>query len=328
MTDPRLLMMDEPSMGLAPLVVRDIFRAIQRLRDEGRTVLLVEQNARAALRIADRGYVIETGQARARGRGRLPAQRPRGPARLSREGVPGGLGMMNNGGAMTIWDPRNESMPREDLDQLQLERLQTTLNRVHRSVAFYRGRFEEQGFDPGDFRSLDDLRRLPFTTRAELAEHHPYGLFAVPLREVVRLHAASTATGGRQVVVGHTARDIRTWGELAARVLVAGGRHPGRRGADRLRLRDLPRRLRLPLRRRAHRRVGHPDVGGADGPPARDHARLPQHGAHRPPLGGALARRPPGDREHRPQDALPARRRLQRRALGRAAARAISSRGC
>jgi branched-chain amino acid transport system ATP-binding protein len=62
MTDPRLLMMDEPSMGLAPLVVRDIFRAVQRLRDEGRTVLLVEQNARAALRIADRGYVIETGR--------------------------------------------------------------------------------------------------------------------------------------------------------------------------------------------------------------------------------------------------------------------------
>jgi branched-chain amino acid transport system ATP-binding protein len=62
MTDPRLLMMDEPSMGLAPLVVRDIFRAVARLREEGRTVLLVEQNARAALRVADRGYVIETGR--------------------------------------------------------------------------------------------------------------------------------------------------------------------------------------------------------------------------------------------------------------------------
>jgi branched-chain amino acid transport system ATP-binding protein len=62
MTDPRLLMMDEPSMGLAPLVVRDIFKAVARLREEGRTVLLVEQNARAALRVADRGYVIETGR--------------------------------------------------------------------------------------------------------------------------------------------------------------------------------------------------------------------------------------------------------------------------
>ncbi|HWR97633.1 MAG TPA: ATP-binding cassette domain-containing protein, partial [Candidatus Methanoperedens sp.] len=62
MTDPRLLLLDEPSMGLAPLVVRDIFKAVARLREEGRTVLLVEQNARAALRIADRGYVIETGR--------------------------------------------------------------------------------------------------------------------------------------------------------------------------------------------------------------------------------------------------------------------------
>ena len=123
---------------------------------------------------------------------------------------------------MTIWDPRNETMSREDLAQLQLERLQATLHRVQRSVAFYRRRFSDCGFDPDALRSLDDLRRLPFTTRAELAEHHPYGLFAVPLREVVRLHAA-TAADGRPVVVGHTARDIRTWGELAARVLVAGG---------------------------------------------------------------------------------------------------------
>lgn len=123
---------------------------------------------------------------------------------------------------MTIWDPRNETMSRDDLGQLQLERLQATLHRVQRSVAFYRRRFDECGFDPDALRSLEDLRRLPFTTRAELAGHHPYGLFAVPLREVVRLHA-STSADGRPVVVGHTQRDIRTWGELAARVLVAGG---------------------------------------------------------------------------------------------------------
>ena len=123
---------------------------------------------------------------------------------------------------MTIWDPRNETMGREDLDQLQLERLQATLHRAQRSVDFYRRRFQESRFDPEDCRSLEQLRTLPFTTRADLAEHHPYGLFAVPLREVVRLHSA-TGAGGRPVVVGHTARDIRTWGELAARVLCAGG---------------------------------------------------------------------------------------------------------
>lgn len=123
---------------------------------------------------------------------------------------------------MTIWDPRNETMSREDLAQLQLERLQATLHRVQRSVAFYRRRFGDCGFDPDGLRSVEDMRRIPLTTRAELAEHHPYGLFAVPLREVVRLHA-STSAGGHPVVVGHTARDIRTWGELAARVLAAGG---------------------------------------------------------------------------------------------------------
>lgn len=123
---------------------------------------------------------------------------------------------------MNLWDPRNETMTREDLGQLQLERLQVVLHRAQRNVAFYRRRFEESGFDPDELRGLDDLQRLPFTTRAELAAHHPYGLFAVPLREVVRLHASSAA-GGRPVVVGYTARDIRTWGELVARVLVAGG---------------------------------------------------------------------------------------------------------
>src|SRR5512134_1457994 len=107
---------------------------------------------------------------------------------------------------MTIWDPRNETMPREDLDQLRLERLQATLHRAQRSVAFYRKRFEERRFDPDEFRALEQLQLLPFTTRADLAEHHPYGLFAVPLREVVRLHA-SAAAGGRAAVVGHTASD-------------------------------------------------------------------------------------------------------------------------
>lgn len=123
---------------------------------------------------------------------------------------------------MKIWDQHAETMPREDLAQLQLERLQATLHRVQRSVAYYRHLFDTCGFDPEEFRNLADLRGLSFTTKAQLAEHYPYGMFAVPLREVVRLHATSSTTG-RTAVVGHTARDIHSWSELAARVLTAAG---------------------------------------------------------------------------------------------------------
>jgi phenylacetate-CoA ligase len=113
-------------------------------------------------------------------------------------------------------------MDRTELEQLQLERLEATLTRVVRHVPFYRKRFEEAGFDPDDFRSLDDLRRLPFTTKADLREGHPYGLFAVPLRDVVRVHASSGTTG-LSTAVGYTRNDMRTWAALTARVLVAGG---------------------------------------------------------------------------------------------------------
>ena len=121
-----------------------------------------------------------------------------------------------------IWEPQCECMDRAELEQLQLERLEATLTRVMRHVPFYRKRFEELGFDPDEFRSLDDLKRLPFTTKADLRDNHPYGLFAVPLRDVVRVHASSGTTG-LSTAVGYTRNDMRTWSTLTARVLVAGG---------------------------------------------------------------------------------------------------------
>jgi phenylacetate-CoA ligase len=121
-----------------------------------------------------------------------------------------------------IWEPQHECMDRAELEQLQLERLEATLTRVMRHVPFYRKRFEELGFDPDEFRSLDDLKRLPFTTKADLRDNHPYGLFAVPLRDVVRVHASSGTTG-LSTAVGYTRNDMRTWSTLTARVLVAGG---------------------------------------------------------------------------------------------------------
>jgi phenylacetate-CoA ligase len=120
------------------------------------------------------------------------------------------------------WQPDAECMDREELEQLQLERLEATLNRVYRNVPFYRKRFDEIGFDPDELRSIAALRRLPFTTKADLTESYPYGLFAVPLRDVVRVHT-SGGTGTAAIVMAYTRNDIKTWSNLMARMLVASG---------------------------------------------------------------------------------------------------------
>ena len=120
------------------------------------------------------------------------------------------------------WEPDKECIDREELEQLQIERLQSTLNRVYAHVPFYRKKFDAFGVQPEDIESLSDLARLPFTTKDDLRQNYPYGLFAVPLREVVRIHATSGTTEAAGVI-GYTRNDIRTWSNLAARVLIAGG---------------------------------------------------------------------------------------------------------
>jgi phenylacetate-CoA ligase len=120
------------------------------------------------------------------------------------------------------WQQEFECMDREELTQLQLERLEAAVSRVYMNVPFYRKKFDEAGIDPDEFRSLEDLRKLPFTTKNDLRDSYPYGLFAVPLREVVRIHASSGTTG-MSTVVGYTKNDLKTWSDLVARVLTAGG---------------------------------------------------------------------------------------------------------
>ena len=124
--------------------------------------------------------------------------------------------------AAAFWQPDDECMHREELEQLQLERLQATLGRVARNVPFYRDAFDAHRFDPDDVRALADLRRLPFTTKGDLADAYPYGLLAVPLREVVRLHGTG-GSGNSGIVMGYTRNDIKTWANLMARMLVAEG---------------------------------------------------------------------------------------------------------
>lgn len=121
-----------------------------------------------------------------------------------------------------IYNEEYETLPREVLEVLQLKRLQQVVQRVYHTVGFYRKSFDEAGVSPDDIKSLDDLRRFPFTTKQDLRDNYPFGLFAVPMSSVVRLHASSGTTG-RSTVVGYTKRDIETWSELMARCFVAAG---------------------------------------------------------------------------------------------------------
>ena len=123
---------------------------------------------------------------------------------------------------MDIWDAAHECMPREELEQLQLERLQATLNRVYKNVTCYRNKFSDLGIVPEDIRSLDDFKRLPFTLKDDLRLNYPYGMFAVPLREVVRIHSSSGTTG-KPTVVGYTRNDLKNWSNLVARFMTAVG---------------------------------------------------------------------------------------------------------
>jgi phenylacetate-CoA ligase len=118
-----------------------------------------------------------------------------------------------------------ETWERDRLDELKLERLSSTVDRLYDKVPFYRKKLDETGFKPGDLKSLSDLQRLPFTYKDDLREHYPFGLFAVPMQDIVRIHASSGTTG-QSTVVGYTAGDISTWAELVARTIVAAGGTP------------------------------------------------------------------------------------------------------
>ncbi|MDW7675938.1 MAG: phenylacetate--CoA ligase, partial [Bacillota bacterium] len=120
------------------------------------------------------------------------------------------------------WNEKYECMSREEMREVQLERLRQTVERVYHNVPYYRSAMQEKGVEPGDVRALEDLAKLPFTTKQDLRDNYPYGLFATPLSEIVRIHSSSGTTG-KPTVVGYTRQDINTWSELMARSLTFGG---------------------------------------------------------------------------------------------------------
>lgn len=121
-----------------------------------------------------------------------------------------------------IWDRQGECLDRKALQEIQLERLKWTLDRVYNKVPYYRKAFDEAGVKPQDLRSLKDIEKFPFTTKTTLRDNYPYGLFASPLKEVTRIHASSGTTG-KPIVVGYTKNDLETWTNLVARIISMAG---------------------------------------------------------------------------------------------------------
>lgn len=119
---------------------------------------------------------------------------------------------------MKYWNPTFECMSRDEMRNVQSERLVETVKRIYHNVPFYRDKMQKKGLEPGDIKGIEDLSKLPFTNKQDLRDTYPYGMFAVPMREVVRIHASSGTTG-RKTVVGYTRRDLDTWAEIMARTL-------------------------------------------------------------------------------------------------------------
>ncbi len=121
-----------------------------------------------------------------------------------------------------IWNETIECMSRDEMRKLQDIRLCRMVEYVYHNTPFYRKKMQELGLEPGDIKSVDDIVKLPFTVKQDLRDNYPFGLMAVPMSEIVRLHASSGTTG-KPIVVGYTRKDLRIWAEVAARCLTAYG---------------------------------------------------------------------------------------------------------
>lgn len=121
-----------------------------------------------------------------------------------------------------IWNETKECMSRDEMETLQSARLVKVVDRVYHNVEYYRKKMQEVGLEPGDIRGLEDLEKLPYTSKDDLRDTYPFGMFAVPNSEIVRIHASSGTTG-KSTVVGYTRRDIEVWSECVARAIAMSG---------------------------------------------------------------------------------------------------------
>ena len=236
MARPRLLLLDEPSLGLAPLITDEIFEIIHRLARAGTTILLVEQNAARALTASSAAYLLANGKIVRSGRSDallvhpelrrafLGAASKDNPAQ-SRLGAAGLTNVRLEKPDMS----RLTFMPlftsEEELAAHQLKGLQWTLRHARESSSFYRAQLDSAGVGAEDIRSLDDLAKLPFVTADDLRDDYPFPLRSVPFEQIVRIHSSSGTTGKRKILC-YTQKDVDDWAHFFARCYEMAGVTP------------------------------------------------------------------------------------------------------
>ena len=236
MSRPRLLLLDEPSLGLAPLVTDEIFSIIHQLSRAGVTILLVEQNAARALSASHRAFLMAGGRIVQHGKSDALLVDPKlrsaflGAASQDKPGASrlGGAGLTNIRLEKPLMHTKTfmpDFVDEKELAAHQLDGLQWTVRHTFEGSSFYRQRLEAAGVTPDSIQSLDDLRRLPFTTTDDLREFYPFPLRSVPFEQIVRIHASSGTTGKRKII-GYTQKDIDDWIHFFARCYEMAGVTP------------------------------------------------------------------------------------------------------
>jgi phenylacetate-CoA ligase len=236
MARPRLLLLDEPSLGLAPLITDEIFAIIHQLARGGVTILLVEQNAARALSASHRTFLMANGRIVEQGQSADLLNDPKLRAAFlgaathatpeaSRLGAAGLTNIRLEKPDMRDVTFMPEFKDQQELSDHQLKGLQWTVRHAYHGSSFYRQRLEAAGIAPDSIQSLDDLTRLPFTTADDLRAGYPFPLRSVPFEQIVRIHASSGTTGKRKIL-GYTQKDIDDWVHFFARCYEMAGITP------------------------------------------------------------------------------------------------------
>jgi phenylacetate-coenzyme A ligase PaaK-like adenylate-forming protein/ABC-type branched-subunit amino acid transport system ATPase component len=236
MAGPRLLLLDEPSLGLSPRIADEVFDIIRGLSRSGTSILLVEQNAARALTASTAAHLIANGKIVGSGssaellthpelrRAFLGAASHDNPE-ASRLGAAGLTNIRLESADMTRPTFIPPFATDAEIEAHQLRGLQWTVRHAWEGSAFYRAHLEAAGIAPGEIASLDDLRRLPFTTADHLREGYPFPLRSVPFEQIVRIHSSSGTTGKRKILC-YTQKDVDDWGDFFARCYEMAGVTP------------------------------------------------------------------------------------------------------